>query len=180
MKKLFLILVLSLAVTGIMSCQAKGAKSEQMEKMIVPDSSVYKTLGKTLSEVLFSPTKVNVYTLKGVENVGKDDVEVEDHFVRGSLLTTLSAKQVAILQYLLLCNEENYKNDSIQIRAPYLPQLEFEFVKKKSAPAHVILSPNDRTWTVVFDDKKQFNWNYAQKELVTRFCNFFLEQQIKK
>lgn len=176
MKKLFLIMMMTLTVTGMTSCSAKPAKGGQADPMFMPDSAVYKSLGKSLSEILFSPTKVRVYSLKGVENVGKNDVEIEDHFVRDTLVATLDAKQIALLQYLLLANEENYKNDSVRVRSPYLPQLEFEFVKKKDQTAHVVVSLSDRTWTVVYDDKVQFNWNYANKELVARFCDYFIKK----
>lgn len=179
MKKLFLFFMAVLVIT-IPSCNAKTPKGGQFDPMFSPDSIVYKSLGKTLSEILFSPTKVKVYSLKGVENVGKNDVEIEDHFVRDTLITTMDAKQVALLQYLLLSNEENYKNDSMQIRTPYLPQLEFEFTKKKGQTAHVVVSVNDRTWTIVYDDKVQFNWNYANKKLVIRFCNYFIEKGRKQ
>ena len=182
MKKLFLILMMTLTVTGMASCSAKTVKENQVVSLFTPDSIVYRNLGKSLSEILFSPSKVKVYSLKGVEHVGENDVEIESHFVRDTLIATLDVKQIALLQYLLLASEENYKNDSVQIRAPYLPQLEFEFTKKKGQTAHVVISVNDRTWTIVYDDKVQFNWNYANKGLVARFCNYFIEQgnRIKK
>lgn len=182
MKKIVLLLMVALIVTGMTSCNAKTPKGGQLDSMFTPDSTVYKSLGKSLSEILFSPTKVRVYSLKGVENVGQNDVEIEDHFVRDTLITTLDARQLAVLQYLLLAHDENYKKDSMQIRAPYLPQLEFEFTKKKGQTAHVVVSVNDRTWTVIYDDKVQFNWNYANKDLVARFCNYFIEKgrKIKK
>ena len=176
MKKLFLIFMMTLTVIGMTSCSAKTTRGTLTTSLFAPDSVVYKSLGKSLSEILFSPSKVKVYSLKGVENVGESDVEIEDHFVRDNLIATMDANQVALLQYLLLTNEENYKNDSTQIRAPYLPQLEFEFTKKKGQVAHVVISVNDRTWTVIYDDKVQFNWNYANKRIVTRFCNYFIEQ----
>lgn len=176
MKKIFLILVMSLTVIGMMSCSAKAVKDNWAESMFAPDTMVYKSLGKTLSEILFSPAKVNVYSLKSVETIGKDDVVIEDHFVRDTLITSMNVKQIAVLQYLLLGNKDNYQNDSIQIRAPYLPQLEFEFIKKKGLTAHVVVSVNDRTWTVLYDDKVQFNWNYAHKKLIARFCDYFIER----
>jgi hypothetical protein len=180
MKKLLLIIMMTLTVTGMTSCKAKpAAKGDQSGSMFMPDSVVYKSLGKTLSEILFSPTKVKVYSLKGVENVGKNDVEIEDHFVRDTLIATMDAKEVALLQYLLLTDKENYKNDSVQIRSPYIPLLEYEFTRKKGQVAHVIISLQNMTWTVIYDDKKQFNWNYANKQLVKRFCHYYIERNNK-
>lgn len=170
---------MSLTVMGMSSCSAKTVKSSKAESMFAPDSIVYKNLGKTLSEILFSPSKVNVYSLKSVEKIGEDEVIIDGNYVRDTLITTLDVKQTALLQYLLLGNNENYKNDSVQIRAPYLPQLEFEFIKKKGQNAHVVISTNDMTWTVVYDDKVQFNWNYVPKDLVARFCNYFINKKNK-
>ena len=102
MKKLFLIMMMTLTVTGMTSCSAKGTKKNLEKGMITPDSVAYQALGKSLSEILFSPTKVNVYSLKAKDRVGKNDVEVEDHIVRDSLIATLSKEEIAILQYILL------------------------------------------------------------------------------
>lgn len=173
MKKLFFILMMTLTVVGMTSCCAKTPKGSKPTSMFGPDSAVCKSLGKSLTDILFSPNKVKVYSLKGVESIGKKDIEIEEHIVRDTLIATLDAKQIALLQYLLLANEENYKNDSVQIRSPYIPLLEFEFMKKKSR-AHVLISLQDRTWTVVYDGKVQCNWNYANKELVKRFSNYFI------
>ncbi|MDE7456859.1 MAG: hypothetical protein K2M96_09180 [Prevotella sp.] len=175
MKKLFFILMMTLTVVGTTSCSAKTPKGRQTGSMFEPSPAVCKSLGKSLTEILFSPNKVKVYSLKGVENVEKNDIEIDDHFVRDTLITTLDAKQIALLQYLLLANEENYKNDSVQIRSPYIPSLEFEFVKKKEQTAHVLISLQDRTWTIIYDGKVQCNWNYTNKELIKRFSNYFVE-----
>lgn len=175
MKKLFLIMMMTLTVTGMTSCSAKGTKKSLEKGMITPDSVAYQALGKSLSEILFSPTKVNVYSLKAKDRVGKNDVEVEDHIVRDSLIATLSKEEIAILQYILLSDGESYKNDSIIVRSPYVPVIEFEFVKKK-AEAQIVVSLSDRTWTLFYDDKKQFNWNFADKKAVIRFCKHYLNQ----
>ena len=171
--------MMTLTVAGMTSCSAKTPKGGQPDPLFRPDSAVCKSLGKSLTEILFSPNKVKVYSLRGVENVDKNDIEIEDHFVRDTLIATLDVKHISLLQYLLLANEENYKNDSLPIRAPYLPQIEFEFTKKKGQIAHVVLSVNDRTWTIIYDGKTQFNWNYANKALVGRFCNYFIELEKK-
>lgn len=175
MKKLFLILMMTLTVIGMTSCSAKTPKGGQTDPMFGPDSAVCKSLGKSLTEILFSPAKVKVYSLKGVESVGTNDIEIEDHFVRDTLITTLDTKQIALLQYLLLANEENYKNNNVQIRSPYIPSLEFEFMKKKAQTAHVLISLQDKTWTIIYDGKVQCNWNYTNKELIKRFSNYFVE-----
>jgi len=178
MRKLTLFTLLMFTIVGIASCTAKGIKKKSDRNMITPDTTVYQTLGKSLSEVLLSPTKVNVYSLKLKDRVGKEDVEVEDHVVRDTLITTLTADEIAILQFILIADGDSYKNDSIIVRSPYVPVIEFEFVKKK-VTAQVIISLSDRTWTIWYDDRKEFNYNYAYKEGVKRFCSKLLEQNKK-
>ena len=38
----------------------------------------------------------------------------------------------------------------------------------------MLISLSDRTWTVLFDDKRQLNTTYANTELVSRFCNYYV------
>ena len=57
--------------------------------------------------------------------------------------------------------------------SPYMPILEFEFANKKEK-AHVVISLSDMTWTVFYDDKKQFNFTYANEELLAQFCNYYV------
>lgn len=175
MRKLTLLTLLLLTIVGISSCTAKGIKKKANKSMITPDKVAYQTLGKSLSDVLFSPTKVNVYSLKLKERVGKDDIEIEDHVVRDTLITSLSNEEIAILQFILLADGDSYKNDSIIVRSPYVPVIEFEFVKKKET-AQIVISLSDRSWTVWFDDKKVFNYNYANREGIKRFCSKLLDQ----
>ena len=66
--------------------------------------------------------------------------------------------------------------DSVVVRSPYMPQLEFEFSKKKQV-AHVLLSTSDFSWTVVYDGKKQFNYNYKDNGTIERFCEMIMKKQ---
>lgn len=105
---------------------------------------------------------------------------MEPHYVRDSLIAKLSVSQINMLQFNLLSDEENYKEDSIKVRSPYVPCIEFCFEKKKKNPVHVIVSLSDFSWTIVYDDKKQGNWNYADKRLMERYCKMILGDIYKK
>lgn len=159
------------------SC-ASGASKKVEEKPICaqwkqPDSEAYNKLGKRLATLLFSPKSVKCYHLIGKESVAKDDVEIEKNFVRDTLLATLKSDEITVLQYALLKPAKSYKNDSIKVMSPYMPILEFEFTNKKEK-AHVVISLSDMTWTVFYDDKKQFNFTYANEELLAQFCNYYV------
>ena len=117
-------------------------------------------------------------TQKYKEKPAKGDVEVEHSIVRGKSLGLLNIEQRAVLRYTLFVPAESYQKDSIRVRAPYNPVLEFVFYHKKmQQEAHVIMSPNDFSWTVFYDDKRQFKFNFANKETVVRFCKLILDSK---
>ena len=178
MRTKFILIMSLLCFAAMASCNPLLEKTAKYA--ILPDSSVYYTLGKTMSEVLFCPSKVTCYTIQGKATVAKEDFELEPHYVRDSLVTKLNANQIYLLQFNLLADEENYKEDSMKVRSPYVPCLEFCFEKKKMEPVHVIVSLSDFSWTIVYDDKRQFNWNYEDKRLMERFCKMILGEVYKK
>lgn len=172
-QKLFILILMSLV--GLSSCIAKEPKASK-EVMIV-DSVVYHNLGKSLYDILSTPQKVSCYFLKAKENITKEDFVIERPFVRDTILVEkLSKEDVAILQYLLPMDSENYQKDTVIVRSPYLPVIEFLFTKKK-AEAHILVSLSDYSWTIVYDDKIQMNWNYADKKQIIRFCKQFLKEK---
>ena len=146
------------------------------KKSLQPDSTVYAILGQTLSDVLFKPNRVTCYTLKGKSEVELGDFQVEPHWVRDSLVGRLSPQMIGVLQFSLVANSENYKNDSIRIKAPYFPLLEFEF-QKKHRIVHVLISTIDHTWSIVYDGERQIHFNYHDCELIERFCNLFVKPE---
>ena len=181
MRKNYLFFVLFSVLT--ISCFA--AKEQKMKKeskpavyAIQPDSNTYTILGKTMTDILFSPSKVTCYAVKGKAQVDKTDFELEPHYVRDSLIAKLTPSQVALFQFLVLSDKSNYSQDSIKVRSPYVPHLELCFEKKKQQ-VHVLISQSDFSWTICYDDKKQGNWNYAEKRLVRRFCNIISNRSIK-
>lgn len=175
-KHLLLLAMLIPSVFCMASCGDFGKKPEIGP--IQPDSAVYAMLGKTMSEVLFNPGSVTCYTLKGKAEVDPSEFQVEPHWVRDSLVGKLSPQMVGVLQFALVANRENYTNDSIRVKAPYVPILEFEFKKKKNV-VHVLVSVSDRTWTIMYDDKRQIHFNYHDCELIDRFCEMFLKPENK-
>ena len=154
MKFLFLLSLLCSA-SSFASCD--GVKDKTEKYNIQPDSAVYYTLGKTMSDILFNPNKVTCYSLKGKSVAAKEDYVVEPHYVRESFIAKLNVSQISMLQFNLLSDEENYKQDSLKVRSPYVPIVEFCFEKKKHQPVHIIVSLSDFSWTIIYDDKRQGN-----------------------
>lgn len=170
------------AVLLPMGCTAKEPQpvSKTSEPVSATDSVVYHNLGKTLYELLSAPSKVTVYSVEGKEKIENGDVVVEAPFVRKNVLVEkLGKEDVAILQYLLPFDSENYKNDTVIVRSPYLPAIEFCFTKKKQE-AHLLVSLSDGSWTLVYDDKIQQHWNYADKRQIVRFCKRFFKVRTTK
>ncbi len=175
MKKSLILFMLLMPLSLFASCSSWG-RSRNCDLEIAPDSVIYSSLGKSLSETLFNPDKVLCYTLKGKGEVSKEDIQIEPHYVRDSLIAELPSQFYGILQFNLIADTANYKRDTIIVRSPYVPLLEFAFVRKKQV-AHVVISLSDFTWSVVYDDKKQFNWNYEDKKMMYRFCSLFLNKK---
>ena len=173
-KKLLLLAILFPS----MLCLAFGGEFGKKPSLrsFQPDSTVQAILGETVSEVLFNPNRVTCYTLKGKSEVEPGDFEVESHWVRDELVGRLSPQMIGVLQFALVANKENYKHDSIIIRAPYIPVLEFEFQKKKNI-VHVLISLSDHTWTIIYDGERQLSYNYHDCELIERFCNLFVKPE---
>ena len=174
--KLFLLLSVYMGVSFIAcagSPQKKTTEKPICSEWMTPDSTAYNKLGKRLATVLFSPKTVKCYHLLGKAEVAKDDVEIEQHFVRDTLLATQKSDEIAVLQYALLKPAKSYERDSITVMSPYMPILEFEFTQKKET-AHVVISLSDFSWTIIYDDKRQFNCTYANGELISQFCNYYL------
>lgn len=171
-----LAMMLTLGVSACATNPPKGNDSKPIcSEWLMPDSVVYNTLGKRLATVLFSPQSVKCYYLVGKEKVEKEEVEIEPHFVRDTLLATLKPTEIAVLQYTLIKPAESYLQDSLKVMSPYMPILEFEFTQKKEK-AHVVVSLSDLTWTVIYDDKRQFNFNYTNRGLINQFCMFYVSK----
>lgn len=172
-KSLFFLAMMLPAIWSMASCNAIGRKKQPVVSIPKPDSVVYASLGKTMSDVLLNPTKVTCYRLKGVDKVDSNTLQVEPHWIRDTLLGELAPQVYGVLQFALIANQENYRNDSVRVKAPYIPMMEFEFRQKKIV-VHVLVSTSDFSWTIMYDDKRQLHFNYTDRELMERFCDMFI------
>lgn len=189
MRKIKSLLILFIALVYANCCFAacsvkKGNTKASVEKPICaewihPDSIAFSNLGKRLTDMLMNAKQVRVFALRPKEKVTADDVEIEPHFVRDTLLTTLTKEQAVVLKYSLISCGANYFKDTTNIPlAPYCPIIEFEFSKKKEV-AHVFVSLSDFKWGINYDGKTQFKYNYGDGTFVHRFCNYFLSKKKK-
>lgn len=180
MKQRLIILIGVALCFGLTAC-AWGPKKAKTEKPIcaewlMPEHFVVEKLGNRLASVLFAPQSVRCYSLVGKEKVEEGDIEIEPNFVQEELLATLRPNEIVVLQYALLKPANSYENDSIVVMSPYIPAIEFEF-RRKNEKANVVISLSDMTWTVIFDGKAQFNYNYANKDLISQFCKFYINNK---
>lgn len=183
MKQRLIILIGVALCFGLTAC-AWGPKKAKTEKPIcaewlMPDSIVIDKLGNRLTSVLFAPQSVRCYSLVGKEKVEEKDIEIEANFVQENLLGILRPNEIAVLQYALLKPSKSYENDSTKVMSPYIPAIAFEF-RRKDEKANVVISLSDMTWTVVYDGKAQFNYNYANKDLISQFCKFYINHKSKQ
>ena len=69
MKMRFMILLnLMCSLSSFASCGSAGGNA--VKYVVMPDSCVYEQLGKSMSEILFCPSKVTCYTIQGKDSVG--------------------------------------------------------------------------------------------------------------
>ena len=160
----------------------KQAKTELpvCNDWIHPDSVAYQALGRRLTDILINAKTIKVYSLNPKETLNSDDYEVDAHFVRDSLLATLTKEQATVLKYNLISNGANYHNDTtLIVMSPYCPVIEFEFTQKKEV-AHIIVSLSNYSWAIKYDDKILFKHNYANGTFIKRFCDYFLNKKQKQ
>ncbi len=158
-----------------MGCMAKSKKSQTSDKPIceewlIPDSATYNLLGKNLSTILFSPNSVKCYSVEWQDTI--TSYQLEPYFSQDSLIAKLSKEQIAVLQYSLLDDTNNFVNDTIVVMAPYTPKIDFQFTKKDQV-AHILVSPNNFSWTIIYDDKKQFTYNYHNPSFCKLLNHFY-------
>lgn len=186
----FFLIIQMLWVNCFASCISASKKNVSVSKekteqpvcndWIHPDKVAYQALGRRLTDVLINAKTIKVYSLTPKEQINPDDIELDAHFVRDSLLGTLTKEQATVLAYNLISNGANYHKDTtLIVMSPYCPVIEFEFKKKKEV-AHILVSFSNYTWTVKFDDKIQFNYNYASGTFIKRFCDYFLNENKNK
>lgn len=165
----------------MLACNAFSSPKQKKLSLVkaLPDTLISAQLGNTLADILLNPTAVTMYKVRGKEDTSKDDYVLEPHYVRDSILGVLSAEAVAILEFVLITENANYGNDTIMVKSPYMPQYGFEFTKKKQS-AHVLVSTSDFSWTVIYDGKKQFNYNYKDNGTIERFFDLILKKEDNK
>lgn len=152
----------------ISSCfHTKTCMNNDETNWIMSDSIVTKHLTGGLTDILSFPDSIKCYSL--IYKIDKNS----KGYVRDTLLAVLDNKQIAILQYLIIGNPQSYKIDSMKIEAPNIPIIEYEFWKKDSLSASVIISTSDRSWSLLHKNKKIFEYTYGDASAVERFCNYF-------
>ena len=161
----------------VIACCAFTPRSKKIStRKAVNQSEVRAELGNTLADLLLDPASVTCYSVKGKEKITPDDIELEPHYVRDSLCGSLSPEAISVLTFLLTSDMDNYSRDSVLIKSPYMPEIEFSFTRRKQE-AHVLVSMTNFSWTVIYDGKKQFNYNYVDKRNIARFCEMILKNE---
>lgn len=154
----------------------KNCLKDEDTHWMLSDTVIYKQLGPNLTDIFFSPDSVKCYYLIHKDSIrGQDTISIKG-YVHDSMLAVLNKEQIGIFQYVLLSNKGSYSRDSIvKIEAPYMPIIEYVFFKNKNTSASVVLSTSDRTWSVFYEGKEFFHYNYTDSRIVERFCNYFLD-----
>ena len=173
----FYMVILLPVMAGCANSQA--CVSEEIPFWLTPDSTICSHLDGDLKKVLFMPDSVKCYVLVQKDSISEKGLSPVENYVRDSLMAEFGVRETTVLQYVLLSNPQSYSTDSVKIEAPYLPILEFVFSRENSSSASVILSVSDRSWAIMYDNKQQFRYNYADWRTVERFCSFYINEYFK-
>lgn len=172
-KKNYLTLLLLLSI--ISNHALAGERGPLTRTKTITDSLIISHLSKSVAEIVSMPDRVICYTIANKDSILPSDIVLQTQFVKDSAISVLTKKEINILQYLLVEDIESYKNDSTIIRSPYLPEIGFDFIKKNST-VHVLISLVDYSWTVIYDEKEFLHFNFANKEIFTKFCKQLLNK----
>ncbi|WP_289741131.1 hypothetical protein [uncultured Duncaniella sp.] len=130
-------------------------------------------LNDSLMTVLKAPESVMCYILKPSDGT--------DVFIRDSVTSIkLNPGQLTVLQYLLLFDNRNYTCDSIIVQSPNIPAVEFEMYKIGYGSLSVIVSLSDFSWKIERESEEICSYNYVEHKEMSRFCNYFIDNAIKK
>lgn len=166
----FLNLLLILVVYSQTACNAQSSKIGS--KSFSPDESVSKLWGDTVCNILFSPSKVNCYTLKVQDKNDEVKKRITNEFSLDKNVGTLEKNYYPILQFLLQ-DSINYQFEPTAINKCFFePYLAFEFVKGKEK-AYVLIAYNCECWGVVYKDKLTVSPYLCHRELL-RFAKGIL------
>ncbi|MBO4850224.1 MAG: hypothetical protein J5529_04890 [Prevotella sp.] len=174
MRKIIILFIAILVNFNLWGCQPT-----KPNKMLTPDSIVCKQLGTSLAQLLSSPSTVKCYAVRNVRQPSETDFAFTENFVLGELITKLSRQEVAILEFLIPSNEANYHVNPAKVKSPYMPRLAFEFAKGKKK-AWLLVSLANMSWSIYYDGKTQFTYDYVERDVIERFCNYFIQQQAQK
>lgn len=165
---------LSVFMTACANTKTNMADTLNETKWMLTDSVWVKQIGDSLKQVLFMPDTVKCYHISYKDKIKEKDIEVVKDYVRDSLISILNSSQISVMQYVFISNPANYTNDTILVQAPYLPTLEFEFVKKGYNSISLVISTLDRSWRMMIQGKEIHAHNIAEVKQVERFCYYFM------
>ncbi|WP_304649161.1 hypothetical protein, partial [uncultured Duncaniella sp.] len=72
------------------------------------------------------------------------------------------------------------KNVMCYGQSPNIPAVEFEMYKIGYGPLSVIVSLSDFSWKIERESEEICSYNYVEHKEMSRFCNYFIDNAIKK
>ena len=166
----FFNLLFVFAVCSQTACNAQSTKIGG--KGFSPDESVSKLWGDTVCNILFSPSKVNCYTLKVQDKNDERKNRLTDDFSLDKNVGMLEKSYYPVLQFLLQ-DSLNYQFEPTAINKCFFePYLAYEFVKGKEK-AYLLIAFNCECWGVLHNDKLIVRPYQCHRELL-RFAHGIL------
>jgi hypothetical protein len=175
----FMICMCSMSCYGNTS-PSKKVKSKVKLEFIKPDSKAKSLLGDSLINVFFHSSKVVCYELILKDDIEDNDLIVYDHFVRKTVKgVVVDNRYLAVLQQQLLTDSLNYLYKS-NVKAPFIPSLDFEFSYKKER-YDILISFSNESWMITKNSKAIHYNAYTDRRFIIRYCLPFItnKEQVK-
>ena len=145
-----------MVISSIMlSCSGpKHIACNSASRWMCSDSLMLELLDSLQFKLLMQPDSVKCYHLSYKDSLNEVDIPVIGNYIRDNYILRLNSSQISVLQYLLPSNLDNYQKDSLVFaQAPYMPCLEFEFIKQDSLSVSLLISTLDYSWQIVREGK---------------------------
>ncbi len=159
MKKVLLLALINLLMLGSCDTHKRLITCSVMK----PDSTVVAFYGKEISNIIFSPEKVNFYKIR--PKTKNDSVKnLIGEFAIDSLVGEIDSSYYSILLFML-CDSTNYKIDTAINKCHFSPYVAYEFIKHQKRVS-VLLNLGCQQWGIAYKDTMFYEENNCENKLI--------------
>lgn len=100
------------------------------------------------------------------------------YWERGEKVRDLNSDEIDGLLSLIVYNRVNYVEDFAFISNPYIPEIEFTLISKSGKSVNIRISPSDKTWSILYNNKCVYHNRYIVNKEIEQFINSLMDKSI--